>query len=213
MNITEILCEDEDLFHVLQGKDKWREVFWTLWQYLHPVNTDICDQLIKYRVLQCSLHLLEQEVLKVVRHSKVFVNTHPLDVAYDVCVSRHGVNLTTSWLLSVVPRTVGWSRVAWGLGLFGVTRGNEHTEDDYQKFVEICPRFYVPRLNIMRQLIDKFGETGSVAGAGRSSTPRALAERKNTGRFWSHDAKPEQDCAQIVTARMRLIFTAQTALK
>jgi hypothetical protein len=27
MNIREILCEDEDLFHVLQGKDKSREVF------------------------------------------------------------------------------------------------------------------------------------------------------------------------------------------
>jgi hypothetical protein len=33
-------------------------------EYSDPVNTDICDQLIKYRVFQCSLHLLEQETVE-----------------------------------------------------------------------------------------------------------------------------------------------------
>jgi hypothetical protein len=41
------------------------------------------------------------------RHSEVFVNTQPLDVAYYVCVSRGGITLTTPLLLSVVPCKVG----------------------------------------------------------------------------------------------------------
>jgi hypothetical protein len=61
--------------------------------------------------------------------------------------------------------------------------GGEYTEESIQTFVEMFPEFHVPHRNIMRQLIDKFRETGSVADAQRSSMPRVLSEHKSTGHF------------------------------
>jgi hypothetical protein len=46
MNIREILCEDEDWFHVLQGRDKWQEDFELCDESLDPVNRDIFDQVV-----------------------------------------------------------------------------------------------------------------------------------------------------------------------
>jgi hypothetical protein len=56
--------------------------------------------------------------------------------------------------------------------------GGEYTEEIKENFGEMFPESRVIHRNVVRQLIDKFRETESVAEASRSGRPRVLTEDK-----------------------------------
>jgi transposase len=56
--------------------------------------------------------------------------------------------------------------------------GGEYTQDVQQRFLAHFAETKVPHCNAVRQLIQKFKETGSVCDATRSGRPSILTEKK-----------------------------------
>jgi hypothetical protein len=91
--------------------------------------------------------------------------------------------------------------------------GGEYKQDVQQRFQAKFPETKVPHLNAVRQLIQKFQETGSVCDATRSGRPSILTEKKLLGISDRMLQSPKNSIRKLSQQVGFSYGTAHTALK